>query len=93
MSDLVIDINSDAYKQEAHAPVRGGGTRVVMAVPTAFGILPVIWTSHDAVLNDQGIRVYPCLLLVSKAPPQVLAGEISVQAFNAKNLPTTAVEW
>jgi hypothetical protein len=92
-SNLIIPLDTDAYKQDAHAPVRGGGTRVVRAVPTALGILPIIWISHDITLNEAGTPVYNCLLLASKDPPVAHPGEISVEAFKAGNIPTAIVEW
>jgi hypothetical protein len=94
MTDLVIDINAgEAFKQDAHAPVRGGGTRLVRMVPTAIGNLPIIWISHEITKNDEGIPVYQCLLLDNKTPPHALPAEITVEAFKTKNFPMTSVEW
>jgi hypothetical protein len=92
-SDLIIKLDTDAYKQDPHAPVRGGGTRVVYAIPTGLGILPMIWLSHTISKNDEGVPVYACLLLASKDPPQTIQGEISVEAVRSANIPTTVVEW
>lgn len=92
-NNLVIPLNTDAYQQDAHAPVRGGGTRVVRAAPTGLGILPIIWVSHEITVNEDGIQIYNCLLLASKTPPVAHPGEITVEAFRAGNFPTTVVEW
>ena len=90
---LVIPLDTDAYTKDAHDPVRGGGTRVVWTVPTALGILPIIWISHKVTVNESGIPVYNCLLLASKDPPVAHPGEITVEAFRAANFPTSVVEW
>ena len=91
--DLVIQLNRDAYTQDAHAPVRGGGTRIVYAIPTALGILPMIWRSQNITTNDEGVPVYTCLLLASKDPPQTIQAEIPVAAVQNSKIPTTVVEW
>ena len=92
-SDLVIKLDTDAYTKDAHTPVRGGGTRVVYAIPTALGILPMVWLSHTISKNEEGTPVYACLLLASKDPPQTIQAEIPVEAVRTANIPTTAVEW
>lgn len=91
--DLVININSPSYKEDAHAPVRGGGTRVVYAVPSGFGIVPIIWISHEVTTDDNGQPAHNCLILISKDPPQAVPGTIPVEAIKSKNITTTVVEW
>jgi hypothetical protein len=92
-SDLVIKINSDAYKKDAHAPVRGGGTRIVYAIPSGVGMVPLIWISHEIVTDDNGQPAHECLILISKKPLQAIPGTVPVAAIQSGNIPTTAVEW
>lgn len=93
---LIIPINStDAFSSDLNEPVRGGGTRMVIAAPSGMGMLPILWISHKVTMSEdgKGTPVYNCLILFSKDPPVAQPGEIPVDALRSGNIPKVAVEW
>jgi hypothetical protein len=96
--DLIIPIQGagDLFKPLADRPVQGGGSRLVPGVPTPHGVWPCIWKSHqisEAVIREGGKpeRVYECILLTSKNPPQTIRAQIEAEGF--KTFQPVAIEW
>lgn len=91
--DLVIQLNPDASTENAFAPVQGGKTRIVRAVPTVFGLSPIIWISREVTKDSNGEPAHDCLVLINKNPPQAVPATISLAALEIDNAPRVVVEW
>lgn len=95
---IIIPVSTNSlFKPDPLRPVQGGNTRLVPLIPIGEGKehLPCIWKSHDVKdgtdSSGQTIRVYECLLLVSRNPVLTLRAEVAVEAWQHFSL--GPVEW
>ena len=98
MSNLVIPISTgDIAKPSKEGPVRGGGSRLVPAVPIGKdgATVPCIWKSPYAIqiADENGGRTpaHECLLLMAKNPPTVMRAEVADSAW--QHFGECLVEW
>ena len=88
---------SEMFRPSAGAPVHGGNTRVVPAVPLGGdgSTAPCIWRSPRTIqmTSESGDKTpaCECLLLVSKDPPTVMRAEVALDAW--RSFGECLVEW